>query len=95
MDLVTREILLDSLNCAKVVYSDGLTGTLILGDKLQRVFTALPKYFTDTIPRNNIGTEAYSVIPYDSDSFPTKLKAYSDYIDNKEVDIYFHQLNFG
>jgi hypothetical protein len=48
MDLVTREILLDSLNCAKVVYSDGLTGTLILGDKLQKVFTALPKYFTVT-----------------------------------------------
>ena len=48
MDLITREILLDSLNCAKIVYKDGLTGTLILGDKLQRVFTALPKYFTVT-----------------------------------------------
>jgi hypothetical protein len=34
MDLVTREILLDSLNCAKIVYSKGLTGTLILGNKL-------------------------------------------------------------
>ena len=48
MDLVTREILLDSLNCAKIVYSKGLTGTLILGDKLQKLFTALPKYFTVT-----------------------------------------------
>lgn len=48
MDLVTREILLDSLNCAKIVYSKGLTGTLILGNKLQRLFTALPKYFTVT-----------------------------------------------
>ena len=48
MDLITREILLDSLNCAKIVYSDGLTGTLILGDKLQKIFTALPKYFTVT-----------------------------------------------
>ena len=48
MDLVTREILLDSLNCAKIVYSKGLTGTLILGNKLQRIFTALPKYFTVT-----------------------------------------------
>ena len=48
MDLVTREILLDSLNCAKIVYKDGLTGTLILGNKLQKVFTALPKYFTVT-----------------------------------------------
>jgi hypothetical protein len=34
MDLVTREILLDSLNCAKDVYKKGLTGTLILGNKL-------------------------------------------------------------
>jgi len=48
MDLVTREILLDSLNCAKIVYKDGLTGTLILGNKLQKIFTALPKYFTIT-----------------------------------------------
>jgi hypothetical protein len=31
MDLVTREILIDCLDCAKVVYSKGLTGTLILG----------------------------------------------------------------
>ena len=48
MDLVTREILLDSLNCAKIVYKNGLTGTLILGNKLQKLFTALPKYFTVT-----------------------------------------------
>ena len=48
MDLVTREILLDSLNCAKIVYKDGITGTLILGNKLQKVFTALPKYYTLT-----------------------------------------------
>ena len=48
MDLVTREILLDSLNCAKIVYNKGLTGTLILGNKLQKTFTALPKYYTVT-----------------------------------------------
>ena len=48
MDLVTREILLDSLNCAKIVYKDGLTGTLILGNKLQKLFTALPQYYTVT-----------------------------------------------
>ena len=47
MDLVTREILLDSLDCAKKVYKKGLTGVLILG-KLQKIFTALPEYFTVT-----------------------------------------------
>ena len=47
MDLVTREILLDCLDCAKIVYKKGLTGTLILG-KYQKLFTALPEYFTIT-----------------------------------------------
>ncbi len=48
MDLIVNEILLDSLNLAKVVFKNGLTGTIILGDKYQRVFTALPEYFTLT-----------------------------------------------
>ena len=47
MDLVTREILLDCLDCAKKVYKKGLTGTLILG-KYQKIFTALPEHFTVT-----------------------------------------------
>lgn len=47
MDLVTREILIDALNCAKIVWKDGLTGTLVLG-KLQKIFTALPEHFTVT-----------------------------------------------
>ena len=46
MDLVTQGILIDSLNQAKIVFKKGLTGTIILGDKYQRVFTALPEYFT-------------------------------------------------
>lgn len=48
MNLVLREILLDALNCAKIVYKEGLTGTLILGHKLQKIFTALPEHFTVT-----------------------------------------------
>lgn len=48
MDLITCEILLDSLNQAKVTYKKGLTGTIILGDKYQQIFTALPEYFTIT-----------------------------------------------
>jgi len=34
MDLGLKEILLDALNSAKIAYSDGITGTLILGNKL-------------------------------------------------------------
>ena len=48
MDLLTREILLDILNISKVVFKKGLSGTLILGDTLSKVFTALPKYYTST-----------------------------------------------
>ena len=48
MDLVVNEILLDSLNKAKVVFKNGLIGTLILGEHQQKLFTALPEYFTLT-----------------------------------------------
>lgn len=48
MDLITCEILLSSLNQAKITYKKGLTGTIILGDKYQRIFTALPEHFTLT-----------------------------------------------
>lgn len=48
MDLVLVEILNDAMNWGKIVYDKGLTGTLILGQKLQKVFTALPKYYTNT-----------------------------------------------
>lgn len=46
MDLVVNEMLLDCLNLAKVVFKKGLSGVLILGDKQQKIFTALPEYFT-------------------------------------------------
>lgn len=48
MDLIVNELLLDCLNLAKIVFKNGLTGTLILGDKYQKVFTAFPEYFTIT-----------------------------------------------
>lgn len=48
MDLITCEILLASLNQAKITFKKGLTGTIILGDKYQKLFTALPEHFTVT-----------------------------------------------
>lgn len=48
MDLIVNEILLDCLNLAKVVWKKGLTGVIVLGDKYQKIFTALPEYFTLT-----------------------------------------------
>lgn len=48
MDLGTTEILYDFLNMAKIVYKNGITGALILGDKYQHIFKALPKHYTLT-----------------------------------------------
>lgn len=48
MDLLICEILVDSLNQAKSTWKHGLTGTLVLGDQQQKVFTALPEDFTMT-----------------------------------------------
>ena len=48
MDILTTEILNDCLNLAKIVWKKGLKGTFILGDKYQKIFTALPEYFTVT-----------------------------------------------
>ena len=48
MDLMTREILIDIINIAKIVYKNGISGTLILGEKLNKIFTALPEYYCFT-----------------------------------------------
>ena len=48
MDLMYKEANYDLLNEAKVVYKDGITGTIVLGDRLVKTFTALPKHYTLT-----------------------------------------------
>lgn len=55
---------------------------------------ALPKYFSNTIPRLNLGTEAFSIIDFKSKDLKSKLTAYRDssQLDNG-VDIYFHEID--
>ena len=48
MDLVQREVFYDLLNLSKYVYKNGLTGTIILGDRYIKTFTALPEHYTMT-----------------------------------------------
>lgn len=48
MDLMVKEIYYDLLNLAKIVYKDGISGNIILGPKLVKTFTALPKHYTIT-----------------------------------------------
>ena len=80
--------------------SENLKGQIVPynGNYLPGEIQALPKYFTNTIPRNNIGTEAYSVIPSsarNTGNDNANLETYTDIINEKEVDIYFHDLNFA
>lgn len=48
MDMIFREVNYDLLNLAKIAFKDGITGELILGPHLKKVFTALPKHYTMT-----------------------------------------------
>lgn len=48
LDTLIKEMLTDCLNMAKIVYKNGIKGVLTLGDKYQKIFTALPQYFTLT-----------------------------------------------
>lgn len=48
MDMIYKEVNYDLLNLAKIVYKNGITGELINGTVLNRVFTALPEYYTMT-----------------------------------------------
>lgn len=48
MDSIYTEINYDMLNLAKIVFKKGLSGVIVLGDKLSKVFVALPEYYTVT-----------------------------------------------
>lgn len=47
MDTLLKEIFSDSIDMAKVVFKDGFTGQVVLGDQ-REIFTALPEYYTFT-----------------------------------------------
>ena len=48
MDLMYKEVNYDLLNLAKIVFKNGIQGTLINGTRLNQIFTALPEYYTMT-----------------------------------------------
>ena len=47
MDNIYKSVNYDLLNIAKLVWNNGLKGTIVLG-KYAKIFTALPKYYTTT-----------------------------------------------
>lgn len=62
------------------------------GNYLQGQIQALPKYFTDAIPRENVGTEPYSVISCTERDFEAAIPAFRDKSLLNGIDIYFHEL---
>lgn len=48
MDLMYKESNYDLLNLAKIVFKNGISGTIILGHKQAKVFTALSEHYTLT-----------------------------------------------
>lgn len=78
--------------------ADKICGQIIplTGNFLPGVVQALPVYFTDNIPRNNLGTSPYSVINCQSRNITSKITAFRDKTLGKGgVDIFFHNLDFS
>ena len=48
IDLLYKEVNYDLLNLSKIVFKNGITGTIINGTKLNQIFTSLPEYYTMT-----------------------------------------------
>ncbi len=73
--------------------AEKLRGQIIpfLEYKLPGQIQALPKYFTDTFPRNNLGTEPYSIINY-KNKLQADIEVFRD--EEKQVDVFFHDLKF-
>ena len=86
---------IEKKNLSEVEKADKIKGQIIpfANNFLPGVIQALPKYFSNTIPRQNIGTEAYSILNYQT-KVQSNLKAYRDVIGKQEIDIYIHHLDF-
>ncbi|MEN6619258.1 MAG: type I-B CRISPR-associated protein Cas5b [Rikenellaceae bacterium] len=97
-DLATVNSIKQVDNLQEIQNANKIKGQIVpfVGNFLPGLVQPLPKYFSDSIPRKNIGTEAYSVISYNSADVDTHLSACVDYSSKgKEIHIYFHELDFS
>jgi CRISPR-associated protein Cas5t len=60
------------------------------GNYLPGQIQALPKYFSNTIPRKNMGTESYSVISYNN-PVDSQLTGFKPNLEEFDSDIFFHK----
>jgi len=96
-DLATVENVLE-VDLPEVDNASKIKGQVVpfTGNHLPGKLQALPKYFTNTLPRRNLGTEPFSIIRYDAPDLTSRLKAYRDEAQGKQgVDIFIHQIRQG
>lgn len=48
MDTIYKEVNYDLLNLAKLVYPNGMSGVIVMGDRYSKIFEALPQHYTVT-----------------------------------------------
>jgi CRISPR-associated protein Cas5t len=95
-DLATIECISEKEKLEENDYSDKIRGQIIpFKYRLAGQLQALPQYFTDEFPRKNLGTQPFSIINHKSNVASNDFVTYRDTLPNgKEVDIFFHNLNF-
>lgn len=94
-DLATIESV-EKIELEKLEHAQKIKGQIIpfnpyhLAGQIQ----ALPKYFTDTFPRNNLGTEPYSIISCNASdyNYNTNIIGFRDNTFKKPIDIFMHNL---
>jgi len=97
-DLATVEqVSKDPVPLRQMAEAQRIRGQVVpfFNNRLPGVLQALPKYFTDELPRRNLGTEPYSVIGWRSGDFPSRLTTFRDETAGEQgIDVYFHELDF-
>jgi CRISPR-associated protein Cas5t len=81
-------------NLVSIQNADKICGQIVpfVGNYLPGRIHAMHTYFSNTIPRENLGTQPFSILDH-QDSVKSKLTAYRDLIREREVDIFFHEIH--
>lgn len=87
---------LEKKSLASVENATKIKGQIVpfAGNYMPGQIQPLPQYFTNAEVRKNIGTQAYSVISHTSIDCQSPVTAFKDVVYGKEIDIYFHKLDF-
>ena len=95
-DLATVHGKIETLDLHEIANAQKVRGQLIplKGNLLAGNIQALPRYFSNTFPRQNLGTEPFSIIPFDVPDRLTRLSCVRDASVGKSgIDVFFHRFN--